>query len=130
MRNDKDKLIVDLNYKSSLEIIGFTERLESVGKYNMANQLFDSGISIGANVREAQNSESKYDFIHKLKIAAKEGEGTEYWLMLCRDSKDYPNPEGLPDNIASINLVLSKIISASKSNNKQSSNRQIFKSSN
>jgi four helix bundle protein len=38
----------------------------------MAFQIFRSGTSIGANIKEAQNAESKADFIHKMKIAAKE----------------------------------------------------------
>ncbi|WP_309608581.1 four helix bundle protein [Flavobacterium sp.] len=49
----------------------------------MSNQLLKSGTSIGANSKEAQNAESKADFIHKLKIAIKEGDETEYWLFLC-----------------------------------------------
>jgi four helix bundle protein len=130
MRNDKDNLIVNLSYKFSLDIIEFVELLESKRKYNLANQLFDSGTSIGANVRESQNAESKNDFIHKLKIAAKEADETEYWLLLCRDSKNYPNPGELLKSIESINKVLSKIISTSKSIRNPSSNRQILKSPN
>ncbi|WP_245893560.1 four helix bundle protein [Polaribacter butkevichii] len=46
---------------------------------------------MGANVHEAQNAESKADFIHKIKIATKELEETKYWLVLCERSKTYPN---------------------------------------
>ena len=48
----------------------------------LSNQLFRSGTSIGANSFEAQNAESKADFIHKIKIAAKEADETQYWLIL------------------------------------------------
>lgn len=44
---------------------------------------------LGVNIREAQHAESKIDFIHKLKIAAKEAEETEYWLLLCKHSERY-----------------------------------------
>ena len=82
----------------------------------MANQLFRSGTSIGANVREAQNAQSKADFIHKMKIAAKEADETQYWLQLCEKSKHYPDPNKfLTDTIESIIKILSKIISTSKS---------------
>jgi four helix bundle protein len=57
--NDKPNLIVDLTFSFSLKIIRFTEELESKKKFNMANQLFRSGTSIGANVREAQGAQSK-----------------------------------------------------------------------
>jgi four helix bundle protein len=130
MRNDKDNLIVNLSYKFAMDIIEFVEVLENKRKFNLANQLFKSGTSIGANVREAQNAESKNDFIHKLKIAAKEADESGYWLSLCKDSKNYPDPKELLQNIESINKVLSKIIATSKSVRKPSSNHQIDTSSN
>lgn len=40
---------------------------------------------------EAQFAESKKDFIHKLKIAAKEANETSYWLKLCDKAESYPN---------------------------------------
>jgi len=55
----KPNLIVDLTFNFSIKIIDFTEDLESRRKYNMANQLFRSGTSIGANVREAQGLKVK-----------------------------------------------------------------------
>jgi four helix bundle protein len=64
-----DNLIVKLSFQFSLDLIIFTEKLESLRKYNLAKQLFKSGTSVGANVREAQGAESKNDFLHKLKIA-------------------------------------------------------------
>lgn len=70
--------IVDLSFDFALQIISFAELLESNRKYALANQLLRCGTSIGANVSEAQNSESKLDFVHKLKIAAKEAEETQY----------------------------------------------------
>jgi four helix bundle protein len=72
MRSDKDNLIVQLSFDFAKEIVLYTEKLESFKKYNLSNQLFKSGTSIGANIWEAQNAESKNDFIHKIKIAAKE----------------------------------------------------------
>ena len=53
---EKENLILDLSFGFGLEIIKFTEGLEQLKKYNLANQLFRSGTSIGANVREAQNA--------------------------------------------------------------------------
>jgi four helix bundle protein len=65
--------------------------LEAHHKYVIAKQILKAGTSIGANVREAQNAESKIDFIHKMKIAAKEADETEYWLLLCNRSNAYAN---------------------------------------
>jgi four helix bundle protein len=132
MQTGKENLIVSLTFEFSLLIIEYTELLESKRKYTLANQLFKSGTSIGANVREAQNAESKNDFIHKMKISAKETDETEYWLKLCKASPSYPDTTILLEKIESINKVLSKIIASSKKDEvlKTSSNYQITKSSN
>ena len=114
MQTNKNNLIVDLTFDFAKDIIKFTEELEKNKKYNLANQLFRSGTSVGANVREAQNAESKIDFIHKLKIAAKEADETEYWLLLCNESENYPECKNLLVKIESIQKVLSKIISTTK----------------
>jgi four helix bundle protein len=65
MRNDKKNLIVDLTFGFSIKIIEFSESIRALNKFEMASQIFKSGTSIGANIREAQNAESKADFIHK-----------------------------------------------------------------
>jgi len=114
MRNDKDNLIVKLSFEFALDIIEYAELLEEHRKYIIARQLLKSGTSIGANIRAAQNAESKADFIHKMKIAAKEADETEYWLLLCEMSKRYPKNELLKVKLESILNILSKIISSSK----------------
>lgn len=93
--NKPGNLIVDLSFEFALKIIKYVELLEKDHKYVIARQLLKSGTSIGANVREAQNAESKTDFIHKFKIAAKEADETEYWLLLCKNSEAYPNCDDL-----------------------------------
>lgn len=114
MRNDKDNLIVGLSFKFAINIINFSEILENNKKYVLARQLLKSGTSIGANVREAQNAESKSDFVHKFKIAAKEADETEYWLMLCKAAENYPNTDKILEELQIIIKVISKIISSSK----------------
>ncbi len=115
MRNDKDNLIVKLTFEFALEIISFSEEIRKSNRFEMASQIFRSGTSIGANIREAQNAESKADFIHKFKISAKEADELQFWLELCQNSEFYPNPnEELFKKLQSINLIISKIISSSK----------------
>jgi len=82
MRDDKENIIVKKSLQFAVEVIAFAEELESHKKFVVARQMLRSGTSIGANVREAQNAESKADFIHKMKIAAKEADETGYWLEL------------------------------------------------
>jgi four helix bundle protein len=111
---EKENAVLKITFDFALQVIIYCERLEEAKKFVISRQLLKSGTSIGANVREAQSAESKTDFIHKLKIAAKEADETEYWLLLCKQSKFYPNPELLIENIISIKKLLSKIISSSK----------------
>jgi four helix bundle protein len=115
MRNDKVNLIVKLSLEFAIEIIAFSELLENQKKIVIARQILRSGTSIGANIREAQNAESKIDFIHKMKIAAKEADETEYWLTLCEMSKNYPSDNNLKEKLQSIIKIISKISSTTKS---------------
>lgn len=110
----KNNPIVEMSFAFSLEIMAYTEKLEKNGKYSMARQLFRSGTSIGANVAEAQHAESKLDFIHKIKISAKEAEETKYWLSLCKNASNYPDCSSRLDKIESINRMLGRIIISSK----------------
>jgi four helix bundle protein len=110
MRSEKENEILKLSFDFALHIIEYCELLEQNRKYVISKQLLKSGTSIGANVREAQDAESKADFIHKMKIAAKESNEVEYWLHLCNLSQNYPNCEGLIAQHLVIKKLLSKIL--------------------
>ncbi|MBP8790694.1 MAG: four helix bundle protein [Breznakibacter sp.] len=108
--------VLDLSFAFALRIIEYTELLEEHRRFVIAKQLLRSGTSIGANINEAQNAESKADFIHKLKISAKEANETEYWLKLCSQAKAYPDPTDLLEQLLAIQKLLSKIIHSTKLN--------------
>lgn len=107
-------VILELSFQFALNIIAYCEVLEEKRRFVISQQLLKSGTSVGANIREAQSAESKIDFIHKLKIASKEANETEYWLQLCEHSKSYPSIGDLPEQLTQILKLLSKIISTSK----------------
>ena len=115
--NQSNNLILELTLNFALKIIDYSELLEEHKKFVIARQLLKSGTSIGANVREAQNAESKANFIHKFKIAAKEMEETDYWLTLCKISKNYPSVDILFEELSVIKKVINKIIGTSKKSN-------------
>lgn len=106
--------ILKLSFEFSLMVINYCEQLDVQKKYIISRQLLRSGTSIGANAMEAQNSESKADFIHKMKVAAKEAEESQYWLWLCEYSNSYPDCATLQNKLEEINKVLGKILSTSK----------------
>ncbi|MBA2499154.1 MAG: four helix bundle protein [Chitinophagaceae bacterium] len=115
MRDDKENVIVEKTIQFSLAIIKYSEVLEQNKKYVIARQLLRSATSIGANVFEAQNAESRIDFIHKMKIASKEASETLYWLILCEKSEGYHCEKQLREDLNEMLKILSKIISSSKS---------------
>lgn len=110
----KDNVILSLTFDFALKIIDFCDELNGLRKFALSNQLIKSGTSIGANAREAQNAESKADFIHKFKIAAKEADETEYWLLLCNNSDKLPDSSHLLSDLEPIKKIISKIIGTSK----------------
>lgn len=111
---EKKNVIVEKSFLFALHCIEYCEILEENRKFAIAKQLIRSGTSIGANIREAQNAESKADFVHKMKIAAKEADETEYWLLLCKHSKSYPANEALLHEVSELQRLLTAIISTTK----------------
>ena len=61
--------------------------LQERHEFAVANQIFKSGTSIGANIRESKNAQSKADFINKLSIALKEADETLFWLEILYESQ-------------------------------------------
>ena len=78
----KDNPILKLTFEFSIQVVLYCETLEEKRKYIISKQLLKSGTSIGANVREAVNGQSKADFIHKLSISQKECDESMYWLEI------------------------------------------------
>ena len=80
--------------------------------YVLSKQVLRSGTSIGANIRESVNAQSRMDFINKLNIALKEANETEYWLELLHES-DYLDDkqfESMYNDCGKIAATLTKII--------------------
>ena len=106
--------LLRLSIDFSLKVIAYCEKLEADKKYVLARQLLKSGTSIGANSMEAQNPESRADFIHKMKIAAKEADETQYWLILCDYSDSYPNCKDLLTKLEELHKIIGKILGTAK----------------
>ncbi len=98
----------------SLMVIDYCEALNNNKKYIISNQLLRSATSIGANAMEAQNCESKADFIHKIKIAAKEADETQYWLALCECASRYPDCNYLSLKLQEVQKILNAILGTAK----------------
>lgn len=92
--NDKPNPLKDKSFQFALKVVKLYQFFSDQKKeYVLSKQFLRSGTSIGANIREAQNAQSKGDFIHKLSIAQKECDETLYWLELLNQS-GYLEKEG------------------------------------
>lgn len=76
----------DRSYALALKIVKLSQQLQSKHEYVIGKQLLKSGTSIGANISEALQAQSKNDFIAKLSIAHKEANETDFWLRLIVDA--------------------------------------------
>ncbi len=108
--------VLKISFDFSLMIIEYCEVLEANKKFIVARQLLRSGTSIGANAMEAQNAESKADFLHKMRIAGKEAEETQYWLWICDYSETYPDCSVLIKKLEEVNKVVGSIINTARKN--------------
>ena len=119
MRNESKNIVANKSYAFALRTIKLYKYLLSDKKeFVLSKQILRSGTSIGANVKEAEHAQSKKDFTHKMNIALKEANETEYWLMLLKDS-EYINVDSFnsihPDSVELIKLLSSIVKSSKKS---------------
>jgi four helix bundle protein len=78
-----EQTIQEKSFCFAIRIVNLCKYLrEDQKEYVLSKQLLRSGTSIGANVAEAQQAQSKADFINKINIALKEAYETNYWIRL------------------------------------------------
>lgn len=83
-----DNVVADKSKSFAIRIIKFYKYLYDEKKeFILSKQILRSGTSIGANIRESKNAQSKADFISKMNIALKEADETAYWLELLWESE-------------------------------------------
>ena len=85
-------------------------------EYVLSRQLLRSGTSIGANVAESQQAQSRADFLSKLEISLKEATETKYWLRLLKET-DYLTEEQFSSIYADcveIEKILVSIVKSTK----------------
>lgn len=113
-----ESIIKNKSYLLAVEGVRFCRILQQDKKeYILSKQLLRSITSVGANVREAVNGQSKADFIHKLSISQKECDESLYWLELLRDTQIITHEEFAPiHNQANevLKIIRSIIITARK----------------
>ena len=116
---EKPQEIRERTFQFALQTFRVCQHIDEFEKlYIITKQLARSACSVGANVREARNAESKNDFIHKLSIALKECDESVYWMELLIELSKSKKEEikRLSGESEQLTRILSAIILKSKSN--------------
>ena len=114
-----DSIVKEKSFKLAISGVKFYKMLVTEKKeFVMSKQFLRSITSIGANVREALNAQSKPDFIHKLSISQKECDETMYWLELLKETNYISDLEfnSLHEQSTEVLKIIRSIIITSKKN--------------
>jgi len=115
----KENIVKNKAYAFALRVIKAYKFLgEEKREFVLSKQMLRSGTAIGALLREAEQAQSKADFVSKMNIALKEANETEYWLMLLKDSDyiDEKSFESVHRDCAEIIKLLISIVKTTKEN--------------
>ena len=115
----QDNILIDKSIDFAIRMTNcYKYLMEEKNEYIMSKQMFRSGTSIGANIHEGVQAQSKADFVSKLGIALKEASETSYWLVILNkanylDEKLYLS---LKENLDSMIRILVASLKTSKKN--------------
>jgi len=115
----KENVLRNKSYAFAIRVVKLSQYLQDKKKeFVLSKQILRSGTSIGALIREAEYGQSKTDFIHKMTIALKEANETEYWINILKDT-DYIDEKlfkSLSDDCSEIIKLLIASIKTAKQN--------------
>lgn len=118
----KKDIITEKSFDFAVNIVNLYKSLtQDKREFVLSKQILRSGTSIGANIRESKNAESKADFIHKNAIAQKECDETIYWLELLHRTNYITAEEFSYLNNSAVELlkIIKSIIITTKKNLKK-----------
>lgn len=114
----ENNILVDKSIDFAIRMVNCSKFLQENNEFIMSKQLFRSGTSIGANIHEGIQGQSKADFISKLSIALKEASETSYWLVVLNRT-DYLDDKifvSLKNDLDEIIRILIATIKTTKKN--------------
>jgi four helix bundle protein len=116
----KENIIKEKSFAFALRVVKLARYLQDAKKeYVLSKQLLRSGTAIGASVLEAEHAESKADFKHKMSIALKEANETQYWLDLLHESEyiDHQSFQSIRSDNEALLKMLATIVKTSRCTN-------------
>ena len=112
-----EQTVAQKSFSFAVRIVKLKKHLNTQKKeYVLSKQLLRAGTSIGANIAEAEQAQSKADFISKMNIALKEAVETNYWLRLLQASDYLTNTEfsSIHSDCRELEKMLTSIIKTTK----------------
>ena len=118
-KSNGDNIVLDRSFSFAVRIVRLHKYLvRQYRAFSLSDQLLRSGTSIGANVTEAQDAQSRKDFISKLSIALKEAKETRYWIALLIETgyldASQKHVSSLQDELEELIKLLTSIIMTCK----------------
>ena len=116
-RKKAENDVYEISRSFAIRIVNLYKYLkEEKSEFIMSKQLFRSGTSIGANVFEGKNAQSRADFTNKMNVALKEATESAYWIDLLHETHFLNDKEfdSLYDDCSKMIGVLTKIVKATK----------------
>lgn len=115
--NIMDNVIENKSFQFAIRIVRLYKFLcEEKKEYILSKQLLRAGTSIGANVTESQQAQSKPDFVSKISIALKEASETKYWIKLLGATEylSENQTKSILDDCVEIEIILVTILKSAK----------------
>lgn len=115
--NIMDNVIENKSFQFAIRIVRLYKFLcEEKKEYILSRQLLRAGTSIGANVTESQQAQSKPDFVSKISIALKEASETKYWIKLLGATEYLSENQtnSILDDCVEIEKILVTILKSAK----------------
>ena len=115
--NIMDNVIENKSFQFAIRIVRLYKFLcEEKKEYILSRQLLRAGTSIGANVTESQQAQSKPDFVSKISIALKEASETKYWIKLLGATEYLAENQtnSILDDCVEIEKILFTILKSAK----------------
>lgn len=117
----RDNILLNKSFRFAIRVVNLYKHLSNNKKeFILSKQLLKCGTSIGANIHEAQEGQSRADFISKLSISLKEARETMYWIELLKETNYLTQKEAdsiLKDLVELIKLLVT-IIKTTKEKSK------------
>jgi len=113
----KENVLLDKSFRFAVRIVKLYKYLcDTQEEFVLSKQLLRCGTSIGANISESQDAQSKNDFISKLSISLKEARETKYWIELLKETDYLSDNEAnnIKQDLVEIIKLLVSIIKSTK----------------